>query len=127
MSNYFDSLTPEERDEIRSRKPKTKTFYETVLDEIGEYKNFYGLCYSSRTFSKKFSDKTLFGARNYIVLHAKKFLNQLEKNEFEIGKLYAPFNSVYLFEPLFDSSLKRLFEIRLEFLKYCIENNLDIS
>ena len=32
MSNYFDSLTPEERDEIRSQK--SKTFYEIVFRAI---------------------------------------------------------------------------------------------
>lgn len=118
MSNYFDSLTPEERDEIRNRKPKT--FYETVLDELGDYNKFFSLCFASDTFSKKFSDKTLFGSRNYIVLHAKKFLNQLDQDEFEIG-------NTSLFHPLYELPVKRRFEIRLEFLKYCIENNLDIS
>ena len=116
MSNYFDSLTPEERDEIRSQK--SKTFYEIVLDEIKEHPINYHLCKISYTFCKKFwNDKSNF----LIKSHAKEFLSQ-SKKRFQVGHLI-------LFIPTKENpydTFEKLFEIRIEFLKFCVENNYDL-
>lgn len=117
MSNYFDSLTSEERDEIRSRKEKT--FYEIVLDEFDtDYPINYHLCKMSYTFCKKFwNDKSNFQIKS----HAKEFLSQ-SKKRFKVGQLI-------LFIPTKenpDDTFEKLFEIRIEFLKFCVENNYDI-
>ncbi len=130
MSNYFDSLTPEERDEIR--KPKTKTFYEIVLDEIGELdsenlhdKDFqeitrldHGLCSASKTFFKYFIN---FDFREKIINHAKMYHDQSEfKNDFKVNDRHN-YDDEFLF--IGRSNFKTT---RIEFLNFCVKNNLNI-
>ena len=135
MSNYFDSLTSEERDEIRSRKPKNKTFYETVLDELDErdiatailYKvDFprissldHGLCSASKTFFKYFKN---YDFREKIINHAKMYYDQSEfKTDFKVNdRCLHNYDDEFLF---IGSHFKN---IRIQFVKFCIENNLNI-
>lgn len=133
MSNYFDSLTPEERDEIRSQKPKT--FYETVFDELDEIDiviekqtSFiiteisalnHGLCNASKTFFKYFKN---YDFREKIINHAKMYHDQSEfKTDFKVNERCL---HNYDDEFLFIGSHFR--NIRIKFLKFCIENNLNI-
>lgn len=111
MSNYFN-----------------KTFYEAVLDELDEilYKVDllrssldHGLCSASKTFFKYFKN---YDFREKIINHAKMYHDQSEfKTDFKVNdRCLHNYDDEFLF---IGSHFKN---IRIEFVKFCIENNLNI-
>lgn len=88
------------------------TFYEKVLTEFTDSKENY-LCDGSETFCRNFPNKK-------IRSHADKFI--FDKNYFE----FSDCSSHFLFRkyPVIDSLSP--YKIRIEFLKWCIQKNLDL-
>ena len=94
-----------------------KTFYETVLQEFEQNVNEKNLCYGSETFSIIWDSLKCKKIRS----HAKKFIKELKITEFNADSDILLFSKNY-FHPSQDTHR----EIRLKFLRWCIENKLDI-
>ena len=97
------------------------TFYQKVLQEYEENIENSGrpyLCNNSRTFKHVWVTPRTILMKEKIMGHAYAFL---------CGKLETNFavNSIYIFSAL-DTDTEQERTVRIDFLKWCIENNLDI-
>jgi hypothetical protein len=93
------------------------TFYESALQEFEQegFQDF--LCIGSETFSIIWGSSK----QRKIISHAKKFIEKMKINDFDIESYH-----VVLFQRNLQPSEWTHRQIRLYFLEWCIENNLDI-
>lgn len=97
------------------------TFYEKALTEYVAKKNIYvGLCFCSETFQKYWTNDN---TKSKIKEHAVNFLKESSNYYFSVGSLSLFFTGSR------NSRRERILgkKIRINFLKWCIKNKLDLD
>lgn len=94
------------------------TFYQKVKEEFDKNNEYY-LCHGSETFKKSWKVKW---KRLTIARIGKKFLKVVDKMEYR-NDFKTDFENGLFFPLGSDEDVKQL---RIEFLNWCIQNNLDL-